>query len=409
MRRQSTVGEGVNGVVGLRGYLTWARDCTPASSAGDPTFGQGGRLPHPGPGALLNEYPALGAGQFAQASVGFILARNELELDDARRPLLPALARARPGSDRPVAELKAALPVHRRLHGDAPARRGSPGISKQDFLDWFAPERDQRVLEKLQASKRWMTANRDNEQALELIQSSLRFGPGALRVLSMLREREAQGPLAHDEAAPTGAAASAPTSSSIEDVVMAPAPTAAPASKGKAVAKPPSRRRPAPPAPAATGARPTTSPSLAATPEHAAVTSLAASAGAGADLAAAVARTGRSPATSPQHSPSVAAPAPTAAAPPAPAPAALPARVPGRKRHATDAAGASSSGQTSSLLSSIFGGGEPAAPPAAAPTAAPSSNPLPSPSPSAASDEGASTGTGSSGGRSRVRRPRDGR
>ena len=395
-----TVGEGVNGVVGLRGYLTWARDF-PGFVPGTPENGfvaDGLRIPER---VLLNGYPD---GEYLIPDVDALLADKSWKSMAPGDNFFRAAALYR--QDR---ELAGGVKAMVQFIDDYMAMHlldEDAGISKQDFLDWFAPERDQRVLEKLQPSKRWMTANRDNEQALELIQSSLRFGPGALRVLSMLREREAQGPLAHDEAAPTGAAASAPTSSSIEDVVMAPAPTAAPASKGKAVAKPPSRRRPAP---AATGARPTTSPSLAATPEHAAVTSLAARAGAGADLAAAVARTGRSPATSPQHSPSVAAPAPTAAAPPAPAPAAPPARVPGRKRHATDAAGASSSGQTSSLLSSIFGGGEPAAPPAAAPTAAPSSNPLPSPSPSAASDEGASTGTGSSGGRSRVRRPRDGR
>lgn len=421
-----TVGEGVNGVVGLRGYLTWASQY-PGFAAGGPAFGLAGFTvlrragmpdvydvsnanPIP-PNALLNEYPD---GEYLIPDVDALLADKSWKSMAPGDNFFRAAALYRQGR-----ELAGGVKAMVQFIDDYMAMHmldGSPGMTKQDFIDWFTPPQAEE-LKQLVSDKMYLRADRASEQYLELIQSSLRFGPGQERVLRMVRDREGAAPARAPRSTGTPAAPAA-SSSSVEDVVMAPASTGKSTGKApaKAAAKPPSRRRPVPPVPtaaptAATAARSPAPPSLGTTPEHAAVTSLSAESGAGADLAAAVARSGRSPGTSPQHSPSVAAPTAAATTAPTPAAAAPQARPPARKRHATDAAGTSSGGQTSSLLSSIFGGssgGSEAAPPAAAPTAAAPSNPLPSPSPSAASDEGASTGTGSSG-RSRVRRPRDGR
>ena len=402
-----TVGEGVNGVVGLRGYLTWARDF-PGFVEGGLENGKVAGLDIP-ERVLRNGYPN---GTFVAPDVDGLLGNESWKSmtpsDDFFR--LAALTRQ---NRELVDEVKALM----QFIDDYMAMYlldEDPGISKQDFLDWFAPERDQRVLEKLQASKRWMTANRDNEQALELIQSSLRFGPGALRVLSMLREREAQGPLAHDEAAPTGAAASAPTSSSVEDVVMAPASDRRARQQGQGAGQgrgSAARAAPTGAARAHGGAHGCHGSALA-RPRRRCVRHARARGG---HLARrrAPARAPTSPRPSRVHG-SLARHLAAALAlgrgargrrrppHPRPPPAAPPAR-PARRASATPPTRRAPrrGGQTSSLLSSIFGGSSggraAAATPLPRPRRLPPSNPLPSPSPSAASDEGASTGTGSSG------------
>ena len=298
-----------------------------------------------------------------------------------------------------------------------------PGISHDDFIDYYAP----RTIEEFRdAQGRKLFLRGDaNERFLELIESPV--GNDRLSMAALARLHAADGIVLPAVAAPPATGAS----SSVADVVMADAPAA-----GRSAGKAPVRRRapPVQPASKSTGksagsATPSVpehapaAPAVATSPSLSAVASLSATASATADLAAAVARSGRSPGSSPQHSPSLAAPTSALAAgaatatPAEPAAAAASGRVGGRQRRSADGSASASSAQTANVFASIFGGGAAAsassgaAPAAPAPAPAPATTGAavdPTPSPSAGSEDGASTGTGSSGGRQRVRRPRDG-
>ena len=392
LKAASKHGEGSRGVVGLRGYLQWACD-EPALQKQDPNPNLPGGMPE-----LLTRWESNALILQEKGEVLEIVSNrgwNSMVPGDELETLVGSLPD----------QVKLAVRKFVVDYLVMDMEDNGPGITIEDFINHFAPvvpEEDERLSGVLKETYN-SGVRRSVSMAPSDISAGERFVDSQLHLLRMVRDSEDVHPFQREARSAENAAAWEPptttihptATSSIEEVVMtnteaprvagkavAGKAVAGKAVAGKAVATPPARR---PKVPSGT---------------------TDALAGA---LRPPRQETGPSLGTSPQQSLPVSAPA-VAALPPTLAQTAR--KRPADAGAATDAGAPAADGplnsKTSLMISSIFGGGGPAS--GSTPTAVTASGAIPEDDP--VSDDGAGVGGSSasgSSGRSRVRRPRDGR